>query len=281
MTAPPPPSRAGGPRRRTHLRVAAALLVAVIAVWAVLLGFPSAISRPLWIASVFVLCLALAILAVWRYRLKFSLRSLVTFNLLAACCFALYFSWQPWRRALWLEGVYAVGFSHDGERLVTVDHRGPTKRRLRDLRSGELVGELDEEEGFYGATEQSLEGTVLLWPTSRENLHVRSSRTGREYPLNPSPVAWAGISADGRTVLVWTGEGDRRRLTLTGTEVWRPRRPEQWWGVAYLPESWLAALFAGLLAWSLARDRRSFGAAAAVGGAPGAGAAEAEGDETP
>jgi len=34
------------------------------------------------------------------------------------------------------------------------------------------------------------------------------------------------------------------------------RRPEYWWGVAWLPEFWLTLLFAAALAFSLWRDRR-------------------------
>lgn len=39
------------------------------------------------------------------------------------------------------------------------------------------------------------------------------------------------------------------------------RRPEQWWGIAWLPEFWLALVFASALVWSLWRDRRAFRAA--------------------
>jgi WD40 repeat protein len=38
---------------------------------------------------------------------------------------------------------------------------------------------------------------------------------------------------------------------------WRRRRPEYWWGIAWLPEFWLTALFAGALGWSVWRDRQS------------------------
>jgi hypothetical protein len=35
------------------------------------------------------------------------------------------------------------------------------------------------------------------------------------------------------------------------------RRPEYWWGVAWLPEFWLTALLAGALAWSVWRDKKT------------------------
>jgi len=40
------------------------------------------------------------------------------------------------------------------------------------------------------------------------------------------------------------------------TCIWSCRRPEYWWGVAWLPEFWLTAVFAGALGWSVWRDRR-------------------------
>ena len=39
---------------------------------------------------------------------------------------------------------------------------------------------------------------------------------------------------------------------------WTRRRPEPWWGLAWLPESWLTLLFAALLGWSLYRDVKDF-----------------------
>lgn len=38
--------------------------------------------------------------------------------------------------------------------------------------------------------------------------------------------------------------------------VWSRRRPEYWWGIAWLPEFWLTVLFAGALGWSVWRDRK-------------------------
>ena len=44
------------------------------------------------------------------------------------------------------------------------------------------------------------------------------------------------------------------------TSALRRRHPEQWWGVAWLPEFWLTVVFAGALVWSGWRDRKPFGA---------------------
>ncbi|HEY3321381.1 MAG TPA: hypothetical protein VGP72_12995 [Planctomycetota bacterium] len=39
--------------------------------------------------------------------------------------------------------------------------------------------------------------------------------------------------------------------------VWSRRRPEYWWGIAWLPEFWLTVVFSAGLVWSVWRDRRS------------------------
>jgi WD40 repeat protein len=39
-------------------------------------------------------------------------------------------------------------------------------------------------------------------------------------------------------------------------QLYRRRRPEYWWGLAWLPEFWATLLFAGAFGWSVWRDRR-------------------------
>jgi WD40 repeat protein len=41
--------------------------------------------------------------------------------------------------------------------------------------------------------------------------------------------------------------------------VWSRRRPEYWWGVAWLPEFWLTVVFAVAFVWSVWRDRHELG----------------------
>jgi WD40 repeat protein len=38
--------------------------------------------------------------------------------------------------------------------------------------------------------------------------------------------------------------------------VYHRRRPDYWWGLAWLPEFWLTLIFSGAFAWSIRRDRR-------------------------
>jgi WD40 repeat protein len=59
---------------------------------------------------------------------------------------------------------------------------------------------------------------------------------------------WAVWSPDGTWLLVAKAD--------EGIAVWHRRRPEYWWGIAWLPEFWLTVLFAGAFAWSVWRDRK-------------------------
>jgi len=42
----------------------------------------------------------------------------------------------------------------------------------------------------------------------------------------------------------------------THSRVYYRRRPEYWWGVAWLPEFWLTVVFGAGLVWSIISDRR-------------------------
>ena len=53
-------------------------------------------------------------------------------------------------------------------------------------------------------------------------------------------------SSDGNRML--TADGDN-------TSIWKRRRPEYWWGLAWLPEFWLTLVFTAAFAWSAWRDR--------------------------
>jgi len=71
---------------------------------------------------------------------------------------------------------------------------------------------------------------------------VKFAKTGRYASLSVSP--------DGQWLLGMNSEGDS--LTL-----FHQRRPEWWWGIAWLPAFWATTAFAILLAWSLVVDRRT------------------------
>lgn len=52
------------------------------------------------------------------------------------------------------------------------------------------------------------------------------------------------------------GEDLILRVDYTSEHRYHRRRPEYWWGVAWLPEFWLGLVFGGAFVWSVWRDRK-------------------------
>ena len=59
-------------------------------------------------------------------------------------------------------------------------------------------------------------------------------------------AAW---SPDGNEIVIGGDDGE--------AVLWKQHRPEQWWGMFWLPEIWLTVVFAVALAFSIRRDRRA------------------------
>jgi WD40 repeat protein len=63
---------------------------------------------------------------------------------------------------------------------------------------------------------------------------------------------------DARTPVAFSPDGSKLLTACSGhTLVYSRRRPEYWWGLAWLPEFWIAHVSAAALAWSLRRDWRT------------------------
>jgi len=69
-------------------------------------------------------------------------------------------------------------------------------------------------------------------------------------PFIPYRYYSGAISDDGERILVCS-PSDRFAY------VWSRRRPEYWWGVAWLWEFWLTVVLAGGFAWSVRRDKKT------------------------
>ena len=71
-------------------------------------------------------------------------------------------------------------------------------------------------------------------------------------------VKGEGLTADTISLLSFNPTG------VDGTEMqyvfYHRRRPEYWWGIAWLPEFWLTLVFGVGLVWSAWRDWRGLGA---------------------
>ena len=74
---------------------------------------------------------------------------------------------------------------------------------------------------------------------------VFDTRSGRVVltKTHTSMMSCVAVSDDGRRVL-FCGYNKAG----TGSTVWYRRRPEPWWGIAWLPETWVALLGAAALA---------------------------------
>lgn len=75
-------------------------------------------------------------------------------------------------------------------------------------------------------------------------LHTVKFETKQRYPR-------LQLSPDCQWLLTFSTEGES--LTL-----WHNRRPEWWWGIAWLPAFWAGVVFLALLIWSIRSDRRTF-----------------------
>ena len=185
------------------------------------------------------------------------------------------------------EGGYAQ-FSHDGKRLLT-------RREIPDVqacglwlwnvpnRKSSLVIRVDEEEFWPGFTPND---SGLEISTSRD-MRVLDAKDGSEPQrfdvrgyFSPDRDRFLSREAGGAQIWdvqsgwivremkggtrtgCWHPDG-RHVLTapVLGSEpyvrLWGLRRPEHWWGIAWLPQFWLTILFACLLAWSVWRDRKT------------------------
>jgi hypothetical protein len=141
---------------------------------------------------------------------------------------------------------FDYAFSTDTQAVIIVDDHGNVS--VRDVGTWRLAWQ--SEEPRCGLAAISQDGRRVA---TAENalIAIREAGTG----LLLDAVAFAG---NNETSLILTKNGDY--LFAEGNhikQIWHRRRPEYWWGVAWLPEFWLTALFAGALVWSVWRDRKS------------------------
>jgi hypothetical protein len=152
-------------------------------------------------------------------RLRFSLRTLVIFVLLCGSGFGLWYKWEPW----YLDSKASAEISAMPPLwLLAHDERplAPDDVRLTD--------------GFDRAI-RDRQGRLLF--------QFKKDSERFTFPLgflNDDTVVFSGVGDDLRTFFVY-----------------HRRRPEWWWGVAWLPEFWATLVFAGAFGWSAWRDRRT------------------------
>ncbi len=156
--------------------------------------------------------------------------------------------------------VRSASFSPDGRRVVTAggsyNYHGHRPRadyaRVWDVDSGTLLTTMEGHEWVVEYAAFTADGRAVL-TTSDQTVGVWDASNGQLLRL---------LKEDGSHIAPSVFSPDRSRIAMSGegpgtVMIFRRRRPEWWWGVAWLPEFWLTVVFAGLFVWSVVRDRRS------------------------
>ena len=95
-----------------------------------------------------------------RFRLRYSLRSLLLFMLLFSAALALWRDWSPWRIERVLRGhkrkIHSAAFSPDGRRIVTASEDG-TVRVWEGETGRELRETIEAGQSTLGEPTQSLQ----------------------------------------------------------------------------------------------------------------------------
>ena len=159
--------------------------------------------------------------------------------------------------------IVSTEFSRDGRWLMIRgfdgnQHKGTVEDYVKVYRVGDWSDQVvlsagrsvvfaqyapDETRIMIGFGSMAAVGVDIFDAATYTRLHTVKFGTGNRYPeLKHSPDSqWIlGVASDEKT------------LTL-----WHNRRPEWWWGVAWLPAFWATAGFTLVLAWSVWSDRKT------------------------
>jgi WD40 repeat protein len=183
-------------------------------------------------------------------------------------------------------------FSRDGSRIYVAAHDHGI--RAWDSRSGKEVLRFKEPFDFCGLTlwdeTDRVIGTVncstRIWDGATGELLLDLPRLiYGDFAISPNGSRVIAVEQNG-TAGVWDTTNQSRLFDLslplklykqhiygglflpdsgrivTGSSdnnchVWTQRRPEAWWGLAWLPEFWCVIVFGVGLIWSIWRDQRS------------------------
>ena len=149
--------------------------------------------------------------------------------------------------------------SRDGAQITTEEENAHNSDdtwhcfRLWNAADGRLLSEVPEAEACWETHEgfHVLDHDGGIWDLQ---LHKIIGR------LPNLKIFWKEpqISDDGERIAIHARDREQAISGSSGeVSIWSRRRPEYWWGVAWLPEFWLTALFAGALGWSVWRDGKT------------------------
>jgi hypothetical protein len=276
--------------------------------------------------------LLLAALCEWLIRrwprIRYSLRTLLLFTLLAGSGMGVWFKWEPWERLCMIQtnqkeltamsgSPWACfpAISKDNSKILACDIWG--ELHLFEIQNGRELWSTayDMSTTFYGTScccilqfsgEQTVEANYFN--SNSNEVYRFDLKTGKQLPhMNAGSVTGKDksdcIFSDGGSMKTYTPDGKKfatwgfpsqtsaieigdsssgNLLAIIGGEetsgvigmrfsedgsrlaaacwntalIYHRRRPEYWWGLAWLPEFWLALIFSGAFIWSVRRDRR-------------------------
>jgi len=163
-------------------------------------------------------------------RPKFSLRTLLLFVCLAGAGLGLWWRWEPWVEDKGIHPSFDSSiFSKKGWEL-------PKKSPDGTRSIGHYVKwKADSPTSDIPAIEIVEAGGLILCELGK---------------LDDAPrVYW--WESDNRIIGMWRNENEPTKYY---SQYWHRRRPEWWWGIAWLPEFWLTLMFGVGLVVSVVKD---------------------------
>jgi WD40 repeat protein len=142
--------------------------------------------------------------------------------------------------------VSSFSFSKDSKQILGISSDG--YGRVWDVATRKMQVELSATDPACLATDCSFLGGTRILSAGLGDLFLWDGQTGNRL-CRIEGIRRATPLSDGRIVTI---ESDYRVAIRARV------RPEQWWGLAWLPEFWIAILLLMTLGWSLWRDRRLF-----------------------
>ena len=187
-------------------------------------------------------------------RFRFSLRSLILLVAIAGSGYGLWIKWEPWTFSYEAKRGYGEDwlaiFSNDGRYLIVTDMNA-SGNFVFDAETGRFKG---KNVGGSGKSIFTCGSRHLEYPVG-DVVKIRD-RLSKEviYRILPhhSPI-YTSFSPDCHRIAVTCAKS---------VVVYRRRRPEYWWGVAWLPEFWLTLVLTTALLWSLRQNRLNLKTAA-------------------
>lgn len=136
-------------------------------------------------------------------------------------------------------------FSADSLRVMGICQR--KYLRICDAHTGALLHDLWHDTPRVYDLAESPDGSHLLVNMGGDGLVLWDMEDGVQR-AHFQPGSWISVrfGDENRLIELLNERGGRTR--------YQRRRPEPWWGIAWLPESWLALVFGLGLLWSLVRD---------------------------